>query len=30
MVGTTLAIKREMEDTQSIGDASVGGERKED
>ena len=30
MVGTTLAIEREMDDTQDIRDASVGGKRKED
>ena len=30
MVGTTLAIKREMEDAQGIRDASAGGKRKED
>ena len=30
MVGTTLAIEREMEDTQGIRDASAGGKRKED
>ena len=30
MVGTTLAIEREIEDTQGIRDASVGWKRKED
>ena len=30
MVGTALAIKREMEDAQGIRDASTGGKRKED
>ena len=30
MVGTALAIEREMEDTQGIRDASSGGKRKED
>ena len=30
MVGTALAIEREMDDTQGIRDASVGGKRKED
>ena len=30
MVGTTLAIEREMEDAQGIRDASVVGKRKED
>ena len=30
MVGTALAIEREMEDAQGIRDASVGGKRKED
>ena len=30
MVGTTLAIEREMEDAQGIRDASFGGKRKED
>ena len=30
MVGTTLAIEREMDDAQSIRDASAGGKRKED
>ena len=30
MVGTTLAIEREMDDTQGIRDTSAGGKRKED
>ena len=30
MVGTDLAIEREMEDAQGIRDASAGGKRKED
>ena len=30
MVGTALAIEREMDDAQGIRDASVGGKRKED
>ena len=30
MVGTTLAIEREMEDAQGIRDASAGGKRKKD
>ena len=30
MVGTALAIEREMENAQGIRDASVGGKRKED
>ena len=30
MVGTALAIEREMDDTQGIRDASAGGKRKED
>ena len=30
MVGTALAIEREMEDAQGIRDASAGGKRKED
>ena len=30
MVGTALAIEREMEDTQGIRDVSAGGKRKED
>ena len=30
MVGTTLAIEREMEDAQGIRDASASGKRKED
>ena len=30
MVGTTLTIEREMEDTRGIRDASAGGKRKED
>ena len=30
MVGTTLAIEREMEDTRGIRDASASGKRKED
>ena len=30
MVGTALAIDREMEDAQGIRDASAGGKRKED
>ena len=30
MVGTTLAIEREMDDAQGIRDASAGGKRKED
>ena len=30
MVGTALAIEREMEDAQGIWDASAGGKRKED
>ena len=30
MVGTTLAIEIEMEDTRGIRDASAGGKRKED
>ena len=30
MVGTALAIEREMEDAQNIRDASAGGKRKED
>ena len=30
MVGTALAIKREMEDARGIWDASVGGKRKDD
>ena len=30
MVGTTLAIEREMEDAQGIQDASAGGKRKDD
>ena len=30
MVGTALAIEREMEDTQGIRDASADGKRKED
>ena len=30
MVGTTLAIEREMEDAQGIRDASAGGKMKED
>ena len=30
MVGTALAIEKEMDDAQGIRDASVGGKRKED
>ena len=30
MVGTALAIEREMDDAQGIRDASAGGKRKED
>ena len=30
MVGTALAIEREMEDAQGIQDASAGGKRKKD
>ena len=30
MVGTALAIEREMEDAQGIRDVSAGGKRKED
>ena len=30
MVGTALAIEREMEDARDIRDASAGGKRKED
>ena len=30
MVGTALAIEREMEDAQGIRDASAGGKRKKD
>ena len=30
MVGTTLALEREMEDARGIQDESVGGKRKED
>ena len=30
MVGTAMAIEREMEDAQGIRDASVDGKRKED
>ena len=30
MVGTTLAIEREMEDARGIRNASTGGKRKED